>query len=105
MSPTQLLLREQAYNRGQFGVTYPFSQFRIPVESSYGIALNGQTLSNQGLRRADDYPQNLRSSLLEEFRSNQKGNKRYELRVCSIGDQTKPLANKFGLIGYIYACR
>jgi len=81
LNPTPMLLsRDQTFSRTPYGLPYqyqPYNGVRLPVEPY----IQPMT-QNQSPRRHDDFTHNLRSVLLEEFRSNSKSNKRYELKVC-----------------------
>ena len=81
LNPTPMLLpRDQPFPRTPYGLSYqyqPYNGVRLPVESYIQ-----PMIQNQPPRRHDDFTHNLRSVLLEEFRSNSKSNKRYELKVC-----------------------
>jgi len=81
LNPTPMLLsRDQTFSRTPYGLPYqyqPYNGVRLPVEPYIQ-----PMIQNQPPRRHDDFTHNLRSVLLEEFRSNSKSNKRYELKVC-----------------------
>lgn len=79
LNPTPMLLpRDQTFSRTPYGLPYqyqPYNGVRLPVEPYMQ-----PMIQNQPPRRHDDFTHNLRSVLLEEFRSNSKSNKRYELK-------------------------
>lgn len=58
--------------------------YGVPLPPRYPVApLSPLAIGQPHAVRAkqDDFPHNLRSTLLEEFRSNSKSNKKYELKV------------------------
>lgn len=86
LNPGQMMLqRDQSFPRiPPFGLPYQYQAYngvRIPLDPHYSAAAI-LPVPAQPVRRPEDYTHNLRSVLLEEFRSNSKSNKRYELKVC-----------------------
>lgn len=85
--PNQGQLRGQLY-RNQYPVSNPYDYstangFRMPMAPFPGSTISPLVAPTHPARRAlhEDFGHNLRSVLLEEFRSNSKSNKRYELKV------------------------
>lgn len=88
LNPGQMVLqRDQNFPRiPPFSLPYQYQAYngvRIPLDPHYP-STTILPVPAQLVRRPEDYTHNLRSVLLEEFRSNSKSNKRYELKVCFI---------------------
>lgn len=63
----------------------PYSRGVNPLANLYHVpAFNGIAPATPRAPHREDSSTALRSPLLEEFRANSKGNKRYELKVCGI---------------------
>jgi mRNA-binding protein PUF3 len=87
--PAQMLMRDQLYRQQQHQPQFPasnpydytgYSNVRMPMPSFSGSMSPLVPPTHPGARRHEDFG-SLRSALLEEFRSNSKSNKRYELKV------------------------
>jgi mRNA-binding protein PUF3 len=76
----QIRMHEQLYRQYTVPNTYEYAynNMRMPIPSQYSGTMSPLSAPTHP-RRPDDFG-NLRSALLEDFRSNSKSNKRYELK-------------------------
>jgi len=86
--PAQIIMRDSLYRSQQYPSTYDYSATygngRMQVSSFPGSMSPRMGQAQAGpARRHDDFG-SLRSALLEEFRSNSKSNRRYELKVTIV---------------------
>lgn len=84
MNQSQIMMREQLYRNQQFPVSgpydYAYQGLRMHMPNYPGSPISPLVAPTHPARRNEDIG-SLRSALLEEFRSNSKSNKRYELKV------------------------
>lgn len=85
LSQGQIMMRDQLYRNQQFPVSGPYEysgyqNLRMHIPNYPGSPISPLVAPTHPARRNEDIG-NLRSALLEEFRSNSKSNKRYELKV------------------------
>ena len=80
LGPAPMMLpRDQAFARSPYPVPFQYPYNGLP---HYQASTLPSMLPSPTVRRQDDtFTHNLRSVLLEEFRSNSKSNKRFELKV------------------------
>lgn len=87
MNQSQIMMRDQLYRNQQFPVAgpydYAFQGLRMHMPNYSGSPISPLVAPTHPARRNEDIG-NLRSALLEEFRSNSKSNKRYELKVSHL---------------------
>jgi mRNA-binding protein PUF3 len=89
LTQNQIMLRDPLY-RGPYQVQPPYDYnynggLRLPIAPYPGSPISQLVPpTHPAARRThDDFGHNMRSQLLEEFRSNSKSNKRYELKVIN----------------------
>lgn len=85
MNQGQIMMRDQLYRTQQFPVPAPYDYsyggLRMQLPNYPGSPISPLVAPTHPAARRHDDIGSLRSALLEEFRSNSKSNKRYELKV------------------------